>query len=165
MNNGKKSERPYPRIVTDEQHFRQQWADYFDQKGVTYAFFSAANATALQQARREAKESTTEESTTASLVPDDSSDDEDDDSVGEEGESDGDDKGARSESPASDSETDSEYDDTVYYSADDGGPGDDRTKVLTVLELEDLFMRTAPKVPRESLCLRVIFTAHSEHSN
>ena len=58
-------------------------------KRVSHAFLSAANATALQQARGEA-----EESTTASLVDDDSSGDEDDGSVGEEAESDGDGKGA-----------------------------------------------------------------------
>ena len=151
MNSGKRWERPHPRIVTDEQHLGQQWAYYSDQKGVTYAFFSAANATALQQARREAEQSTIEESTTASLVRDDSSDDEDGGGFGEQGESDEDGKSTRSEPPASDSETDSEYDETVYYSVDEGGPGDDRTK----LELEDHFIRTAPKVSRESPCLHV----------
>ena len=33
---------------------RRQWADYFDSQNIRYAFFSAANATAIQQARRDA---------------------------------------------------------------------------------------------------------------
>jgi len=33
---------------------RRLWADYFDTQGVCYAFYSAANAVALQEAKREA---------------------------------------------------------------------------------------------------------------
>ena len=41
-------------MLTEIAHRRRQWADYFDSQGIQYAFFSAANATALQQARRDA---------------------------------------------------------------------------------------------------------------
>ncbi|KAF8531891.1 P-loop containing nucleoside triphosphate hydrolase protein [Gautieria morchelliformis] len=125
-------------LLTNEQ--RRQWADYFDQQGITYAFFSAANAAALQQARREAQEATDDV-----LGVEDTSDDEDDGSAGEENESDG--EGPATEPPQSDSESDVDPDETLYYSAEEDISEDDRTKVLSVLELEELFIKTAPKLP------------------
>ena len=36
--------------------YRSQWASYFEKEGISYAFYSAATANAIQQARREAAE-------------------------------------------------------------------------------------------------------------
>ncbi|KZO92805.1 putative LSG1-large-subunit GTPase [Calocera viscosa TUFC12733] len=57
---------------------RQAWADYFDTQGVRFAFFSAANATALQEeARRKALEE--EQDDEESSEGDEDDDDDDDD--------------------------------------------------------------------------------------
>lgn len=141
MSSGKQYRAVLPYDIADTHHIRRQWADYFDQQGVTYAFFSAANATALQQARREALHTADE-----ALYREDSSDDENNGNVEEESEVEG--EVSQPEPPPSDSEADAEHDETIYYSAEEDEPEDDRIKVLTVLELEDLFMRTAPKLPR-----------------
>ena len=128
--------------VTDAQLVRRQWADYFDQQGVTYAFFSAANATALQKARREIQEA-------ADAALDNPIDDEGDESDEEERETDG--QEPRLESPLSDPDSDTDYDETLYYSAEEDPSEDARITVLTVPELEELFIRTAPQhLPRSS---------------
>ncbi|KAJ7107609.1 hypothetical protein C8R43DRAFT_1080267 [Mycena crocata] len=110
------------------------WADHFDKQGIQYAFFSAANATALQQARREA------------LLEGQNNDH--DQGEGDQGEEDeeasGDDEDASSDG---DEESDHESED-FYFSAEeeeDSPEGQDpRAKVLSVLELESLFERMAP---------------------
>ncbi|KAJ7225700.1 P-loop containing nucleoside triphosphate hydrolase protein [Mycena pura] len=108
------------------------WADYFDEQGIQYAFFSAANASALQQARRDA------------LLNQTRSVDKD------EGSSDEDDEFQESENGSED-ESDYESDD-VYFSAEEDTPDgqDPRARVLSVLELEILFKRVAPALAQFS---------------
>ncbi|KAF8578414.1 hypothetical protein K439DRAFT_1621336 [Ramaria rubella] len=98
-----------------------------------------ANATALQQARKEALEAAN-----AAREAEDATSDEEDDSKEEDEDSE-----TSLEPPSSDSEPGDEHDETIYYSAEepDDSPEDDRTKVLTVLELENLFTMTAPELP------------------
>ncbi|KAG2023042.1 GTP-binding protein [Coprinopsis cinerea AmutBmut pab1-1] len=97
---------------------RLEWANYFDKEGTKYAFYSAATANAIQEARREAA--------AAQLAAQNRSGDE-----------------SSSESEASDDE---DEDDDHYFSApeDEGEDEDPRTKILTVDELEKLFLRLAP---------------------
>ncbi|KIJ46381.1 hypothetical protein M422DRAFT_29248 [Sphaerobolus stellatus SS14] len=141
-------------LLTKEQ--RRQWADYFDQQGIAYAFFSAANATALQEARKaaeEAEQRALEEEEEGTSTEESSEDEEDQPATQPTTEtSNASDPHVNStdpEVPASDSESDSEEEDhTVYFSAEDDD--DERTKVLSVAQLEDLFLRTAPKLPPSS---------------
>jgi large subunit GTPase 1 len=117
--------------------YRLQWANYFDEQKVDYAFFSALNATALQEARREALAAAQREE--ALLNEPESSGDELEDPGIAEGSSD------------DDSGSESEYSYEEYMSADeeDDGTQDPRTKVLSVLELEDLFTTKAPSLSRK----------------
>ncbi|KAH9948163.1 P-loop containing nucleoside triphosphate hydrolase protein [Amylocystis lapponica] len=122
-------------LLTAQQ--RTQWADYFDEQGIQYAFFSAANATALQEARR------------AMLV-----EKEEDDLKQEQDMQDGEDAdGSESEeedaspSPSDGSLSDEESDDEDLYltlEKVDQDVHDPRARVLTVLELEELFVKAAP---------------------
>jgi large subunit GTPase 1 len=97
---------------------RSAWADYFDRQRIQYTFFSAANAVARQEARLGQLENSSEEV----IEPDDST----------------------SEGMGSSLDTDSDSD-LEYASAMEEDEGDDpRTKVLSVLELEDLFVARAP---------------------
>ncbi|KAJ7071202.1 hypothetical protein C8F01DRAFT_1362950 [Mycena amicta] len=108
---------------------RCQWADYFDRQGVTYAFFSAVNAAALQQARRD--QLALQEQGDAAVE----SEEEDDSGEEDEGEN----------STASESESDTTSDDPYFSAEEDTPEGQDpRAKVLSVLELEGLFHKTAP---------------------
>ncbi|KAG7099008.1 hypothetical protein E1B28_000892 [Marasmius oreades] len=107
---------------------RLQWANYFDSQSIRYAFFSAANASALQQARKHAL------GVEADTPPSPSGTDE------EEG-----------EAGVDVDEEESEESDTLdhFYPADeDTGEEEDiqdpRIKVLSVLELEQLFKEMAP---------------------
>ena len=108
-----------------EWHFRTQWANYFDQQHVQYAFYSAANATAIQQARREAAGGS------EALFSSDESDSEvDRDTSGEY----------------------SEVDDEIYFSAEeDREDRDPRAKILSVVELEEMFLKTAPDLSSKYL--------------
>ncbi|ESK98012.1 ribosome biogenesis gtpase [Moniliophthora roreri MCA 2997] len=130
-------------LLTSKQ--RLQWAKFLGEQGVEYAFFSAANAAALQQARRDALATEEEE---------------------EEGEEEGEeeeeemaegntvqdrDHTEEDEEVDEDVELDAESDDSdAFYSADEEGnesdeaAQDSRTRVLSVLELEELFIRIAP---------------------
>ncbi|KAF4605039.1 hypothetical protein EYR40_003822 [Pleurotus pulmonarius] len=115
---------------------RRLWADYFDTHGITYAFFSAANAAAIQQARRDALGAAGSDE---QVVPSESGPKEvpagdvepeliDDDDVSE------------SESDASESE-----DDHYFSAEEDTTDGQDpRARVLSVLELEELFIKSSP---------------------
>ncbi|KAI5836458.1 P-loop containing nucleoside triphosphate hydrolase protein [Schizophyllum commune Tattone D] len=107
---------------------RREWADYFDKQGIQYAFFSAANATALQEARAAAAAAAEEVSR-----KEESKEDDDEEMLS-------DDEGFESASESSES------DDEHYFSAEeDTADGQDpRARVLSVLELEDLFMKCAP---------------------
>ena len=137
--------------------FRKLWADYFDEQNVNYAFFSAANAAALQDARREAAEVEARlqehealASTSVHDVP----------SNGHiEGQlpprvADGDMESGDAESDSSEksqdlsdeeySDEDSEYRGTFLPIDQESDVQDPRIRVLSVLELEDLFVRSAP---------------------
>ncbi|GJE87571.1 P-loop containing nucleoside triphosphate hydrolase protein [Phanerochaete sordida] len=138
---------------------RRQWADYFDSQGIQYAFFSAANATALQEARRNAL-AEEEAAARAAEESEEQEDDEDAENDVKEAEPHDDGTESRSATPppgtplVSDEEdseddysTESEFeqDDLPLMNEDDTEDGQDpRARVLSVLELEDLFMRTAP---------------------
>ncbi|KAG6830293.1 hypothetical protein H0H92_001371 [Tricholoma furcatifolium] len=112
---------------------RRLWADFFDSKAVRYAFFSAANATALQQARREAVLSADE----ASARENDS--DTEDNIFPEVSESEDDDESGREISEES-------SEDEAYFSAEDNdiSEQDPRVKILSVLELEDWLLSMTP---------------------
>ena len=134
---------------------RKLWADYFDGQNVKYAFFSAANAAALQEARREAaaaqapaqKQNDAPESVP---MPPDAADEPS--SVGEEpqGEDSEEDSDDGEEVPEDSLEeySEDESDDSeggAFLPIEEGPEAQDpRTKVLSVLELEDLFVRSAP---------------------
>jgi len=94
---------------------RRSWSEFFRAHDIQYAFFSAANAAALQAQRALAL---------AGESPPDDSD-------------------------SSDVEDDVE--DSIDDDADEGESAeeeeDEATRILSVLELEDLFMRTAPAQP------------------
>ncbi|KAJ7932579.1 P-loop containing nucleoside triphosphate hydrolase protein [Mycena leptocephala] len=117
-------------LLTAQQ--RCLWADHFDKQGIQYAFFSAANAAALQQARRDAL-----------LESQDSTNKDDENAESDEEETDEEeDSGDENED---DDESDSEPEE-FYFSAEEDSPEgqDPRAKVLSVLELESLFERMAP---------------------
>lgn len=140
--------------------YRRLWADYFDTQGINYAFFSAANAAALQEARREAlarveaenleqadgeahessghpPEATSEVSPENADVDSGSESSESMDELSE-------------DDPVPDSG--SESDDSLYRLPEEEtgeDAQDPRVKVLSVLELEELFIRTAPDLNSE----------------
>ncbi|ESZ97784.1 hypothetical protein SBOR_1793 [Sclerotinia borealis F-4128] len=115
---------------------RQHWADYFEAAGIKYKFFSAALAKELNDAMAEETEEETQASTSAwklaekakALGLDD--DDEDEDEEDSEAESDEQDEGADAQ------EEDDEIDDEIVET--------ESTRILTVDELEALFLLHAP---------------------
>jgi large subunit GTPase 1 len=136
---------------------RRQWADYFDSEGIQYAFFSAANATAIQEARRNALVAEREppQAEQGAFEEEEQRDSNEDvvDNVHEEI--------LKRITPPPDtplvSDVDSERDDEDeddYSTESDEFPlmnegdtedgQDPRARVLSVLELEDLFTRAAP---------------------
>ncbi|KAI8990496.1 P-loop containing nucleoside triphosphate hydrolase protein [Trametes punicea] len=134
---------------------RKLWADYFDAQGVQYAFFSAANAAALQEARREAEDTAAraeEAAAAAAAAPASASSQADgyrrdslDSPYAEEGSADESsvDDEIHPESPDESSEDESES--GSFLPLEDGPEAQDpRTKVLSVLELEELFIKSAP---------------------
>ncbi|KAH9937242.1 P-loop containing nucleoside triphosphate hydrolase protein [Fomitopsis serialis] len=137
---------------------RRQWADYFDTQGINYAFFSAANAAALQEARRQALAATELE------APIEDSGDEDDEvhetgrylpsAIPEVAPGNTDVDGSESSESVDGAPSD---DDSISDASSDASSlyrlppeeesedaRDPRVKVLSVLELEDLFVQTAP---------------------
>ncbi|KAH7885952.1 hypothetical protein F5I97DRAFT_1936902 [Phlebopus sp. FC_14] len=132
---------------------RRIWADYLDAQGIRYAFFSAANATALQQARQAAVARSEAESEAygakPTFDPDSSSD-----SVGPSTPDDIDFDGSAEEAEdsklntplRSDVDNSDEEEGHMYVSTEEDSPDgrDPRTKVLNVLELEELFGAAAP---------------------
>ncbi|THH02560.1 hypothetical protein EW026_g278 [Hermanssonia centrifuga] len=119
---------------------RRGWADYFDSVGVQYAFFSAANAAALQQARRDAEAA---EEAEQEILDRAAELEEDNLHEAASSESSSDDEGSTSEEE--DSSDESEHFMLPLSSEDDSEDArDPRAKVLSVLELEDLFVRVAP---------------------
>ena len=132
--------------MTDVQG-RKAWADYLEKEGIQYAFFSAANAAALQDARREALEREAEkqrsDGSNEDSPPAPSGDPEEDHTNDER------------KPPDSSSETsDSDQTEDVDALEDRDVEVDPRTRVLTVLELESLFEHTAPPLNREHLFTR-----------
>ncbi|KAI0749172.1 P-loop containing nucleoside triphosphate hydrolase protein [Irpex lacteus] len=134
---------------------RRQWADYFDSQGVQYAFFSAANAAAIQQARRDALAAQEAVEAAAARGEQDSSegDSEDEDTLDPESQAatpppDSVDPSSFSEDELSSADESDETDNEAHftYAAEDESEEDKdpRTRVLSVLELEDLFLRAAP---------------------
>ncbi|KAK1228660.1 hypothetical protein PQX77_008254 [Marasmius sp. AFHP31] len=121
---------------------RIQWADYFDSQSVRYAFFSAANASALQQARRDAL--------AAENAAPDSAGDELDPAGQEDEQEEEDEEASEDVDSASDDEGDASDDSDEFVSADEDAEEeeediqDPRIKVLSVLELEELFTKSAP---------------------
>jgi large subunit GTPase 1 len=141
-------------MLTGQSLGRRLWADYFDEQGVQYAFFSAMNAAALQRARREAMagqeedEPTSEKSSSREKPGEEwKLENENPESVHDE---------PLSELGKSSSEEDSEND--MYFSAEEDNQDsqDDRAKVLSVLELEHLFKRVAPDI--SGACLFQVVT-------
>ncbi|KAI0756778.1 P-loop containing nucleoside triphosphate hydrolase protein [Daedaleopsis nitida] len=137
---------------------RKLWADYFDQQNVKYAFFSAANAAALQEARREsaataipvqkpeipASTSSPPPLVGTGVVNQDESASED-----EEEESDADlEDGSESIEDSQEEYSDDESDEGGAFLPIEEEPEaqDPRTRVLSVLELEDLFVSSAPEL-------------------
>lgn len=148
---------------------RREWANFFDGEGIQYAFFSAANAVALQQARRDAlideegaghtsKEIEKDDHAIArdTQVPSgDRFDHELEGTIHQESEGDG--GSAVSEGSLAESDLDDdEFCNDLYVPLND--PNDEldpRTKVLSVLELESLFVSSAPDLSGEMVYLRM----------
>lgn len=143
---------------------REGWADYFEAHGIQYAFFSAANSTALQdeRARRAAIAALEEaEEGASSEEESESEESEEEEELGRmkvpksgnklrelapaeptRGEGDSD------EEESSDEDTDDELASKMQRGAGISTPGSDepdRTRILSVLELEDLFLSQAPE--------------------
>ncbi|KAI0936735.1 hypothetical protein AcV5_004801 [Taiwanofungus camphoratus] len=130
-------------LLTTKQ--RRLWADYFDGQGVRYAFFSAANAAALQQAQRDAVAvAEAVETGAGNKVHNGDEDVLSSESVEAfpESASDG------SEEAESEDEQYEEESEKLYLPIEEAAPEaqDPRVKVLTVLELENLFVETAPNL-------------------
>ncbi|KAH7106761.1 P-loop containing nucleoside triphosphate hydrolase protein [Auriculariales sp. MPI-PUGE-AT-0066] len=128
---------------------RVQWADYFDSQNVAYAFYSAANANAIREARELAvgapsephpvDPSSVEESTPEAATPKSAS-------VDEEGSNDQDDE-EDDEDDEDEDEEESESETGHFLpieEAADPQTADPRTRVLSVQELESLFLSAAP---------------------
>ncbi|KAI0030214.1 P-loop containing nucleoside triphosphate hydrolase protein, partial [Vararia minispora EC-137] len=134
-------------LLTTKQ--RKIWADYFDSRGVSYVFYSAASATALQEARREAAVASdpviiaeADDNADADSAEGAPSDDEttsrspisfDNDYVTDED--------LRPDAPSHD-------EDPPFPEEDVNDVNDSRIKVLSVVELEDLFIKTAPDLSK-----------------
>lgn len=135
---------------------RRIWADYFDERGIQFAFFSAANAAALQQARRESMAQRETESSTSRQRSDAAADQQgtnlnttaemesSSDSEGPHTPNDHDEENDVPPNSDIDSESDDEWFRYVPTEEDTPDGRDPRTKVLSVLELEDLFISAAP---------------------
>jgi large subunit GTPase 1 len=103
---------------------RLGWAEYFEKEGIAYAFYSAATANAIQEARREAAEAARLAAERADA--ENAADSEDEES--------------------SDEEDEDEDEDEHYFSGGEEQVEDEdpRTKILTVDELEALCLKVAP---------------------
>lgn len=129
-------------------HVRRIWADYFDSQGLRYAFYSATDATARQEALQKAL--IVGELTTAidKAVEDDQR------IAFSEEVKEADEESTLNAHTGSSTPSDGSYDSTeseasgecVDLDSDEGlhGKEDPRAKVLSVLELEDLFIASAP---------------------
>lgn len=140
---------------------RRIWADYFDEQGIRFAFFSAANAAALQQARRESlaqreTEPGTSQRSDAAVgqqKTDSKATAETESSSDSEGPLTPDGRDEGNEPPDSDIDSESDDERLRYVPTEEDTPDgrDPRTKVLSVLELEDLFISAAPDLSSTQL--------------
>lgn len=112
---------------------RRQWADYFDSQNVTYAFYSALKA---MPAPSNVDERDIRQKTSETYLPENRADNGDADQF-----EDSDDDARFSDEQESESEEESS---AVSLLSDDHDGQDERIKVLTVLELQELFMQAAP---------------------
>lgn len=126
---------------------RQIWADYFKANGIAFAFFSALDATVLQEQMAKSDAASAGPLPQAVWHPDSESEEEDSDEDEEE---------AEAESSSSD-EVAEELADRLRVI--DNAEEKDSTRVLTCEELEELFMTEAPDLQgslptsRFSFCL------------
>jgi large subunit GTPase 1 len=127
---------------TDYAFARRIWADYFDSQGIRYAFYSATNATARQEILREAREKATEANQRIE------SSEEDEEADVEESILDADISSTTSSGSYDPIRTGSSDEDVDLASDED--TEDARAKVLSVLELEDLFIASAPDLSGKS---------------
>jgi hypothetical protein len=130
--------------------FRLLWADYLEKEGTQYAFFSASNAAALLEAKRIALEGerrddmrsvSSKESTDNPETPSD----DDSESIYENDEIS---NAENKEKVETFLESDVPENNTGWIDEGDNDTNP-RTRVLSVLELESLFLRTAPLSNRE----------------
>jgi len=110
---------------------RRLWADHFDQQNVAYAFFSAANAAALQELRREVELAKIRETEKEATGNEESSGSDDED-------------GPQTPEDETPDPQESAQSFPLAVEEDSEDARDPRTRVLSVLELEDLFFRVAP---------------------
>lgn len=130
-------------------HFSCRWADYFESQGIRYAFFSAANAAALQQARREALEAASQQERANGSGKENEGKEPDEGAElcrSEDQKDEGEKVQAPPESEDEIENSDESSSEEDYFSAeeDDEFNQDPRARVLSVLELEDLLLREAP---------------------
>ncbi|KAE8226577.1 hypothetical protein CF319_g857 [Tilletia indica] len=132
---------------------RRAWADYFDTQNIQYAFFSAAQAAEILEQEQLAEEQklAAEEAAAAAAAAaedddseeeDDEEDEEEEDDDDEEADEDTDGKADEASQQLHDAHLDQDKDDEDA-AAEDGAP-DPRTRILTVSELEELFLSCAP---------------------
>ncbi|KAK2461620.1 hypothetical protein APHAL10511_006083 [Amanita phalloides] len=117
-------------LLTPEQ--RCEWANYFERHGVDFAFYSAANVVALQASKEVSplvvQAEVDDADASGSSSPDQSPSDID-----------------RGEQ-FSESDTESEDMQTYLNAQSEGQHQDPRVKILSVVELEELFLRKAPNL-------------------
>ncbi|KAG9090649.1 hypothetical protein FRC06_000944 [Ceratobasidium sp. 370] len=128
---------------------RRGWADYFEKEGIQYAFFSAANAKALQEAKRLAEEASHAQEEHETSPASDESDNEAEAEAAEQQAETADPEPSHAQTSPNDSiEEPTTHDDpeiAAHHLPVDAGEADDpRTRVLSVLELEALFLSSAP---------------------
>ncbi|KAF5323306.1 hypothetical protein D9611_005746 [Ephemerocybe angulata] len=109
---------------------------YFDKEGIKYAFYSAALGIAIQEARKEAADALEREAEAAEAAKGSDSEDEDEEDEGTEQ-----DELKQAEADAKEQEIRN-----IHISADDDDEdvSDPRIRILSVVELEELFHQTAP---------------------
>ncbi|KAG8685733.1 hypothetical protein FRC08_012943, partial [Ceratobasidium sp. 394] len=124
---------------------RRAWADYFEKEGIQYAFFSAANAKALQEAKRLAEEASHAQEERETLPASDEIDEAEAEAEDEQPDETADFEPSPAQSFPTDSIEEGETENDAHHLPVDAGEADDpRTRVLSVLELEELFLSSAP---------------------
>ncbi|CUA74783.1 hypothetical protein RSOLAG22IIIB_11472 [Rhizoctonia solani] len=126
-------------LLTADQ--RREWADYFEKEGIQFAFFSAANAKALQEAKRLAEEAVDDQpqQITSDEIENQSEIDSEDQVV------DATELHADESIEEATPQTDTSVEIHPHHLPVDASEADDpRTRVLSVLELEELFLSSAP---------------------